>query len=156
MKKILIALDYDPTSQKVAEMGFELGKAMAAEITLIHVQGETHYYIPFENDPIMAFVGYVDTVYFGADVNNKINEISQLFLDKTKLHLGDENIKTIVAQGDFALSIIEAATNIHADMIVIGSHSKKWLEKIIMGSVTEKVLSHTIIPTLIISTKNIN
>lgn len=32
MKKVLIALDYDPTAQKVAEIGFSIAKAMKAEI----------------------------------------------------------------------------------------------------------------------------
>jgi nucleotide-binding universal stress UspA family protein len=40
-----------------------------------------------------------------------------------------------------------------ADVIVIGSHSRKWLENIVMGSVTEKVLHHTSIPLLIVPTK---
>ena len=31
MKKVLIALDYNPTAQKVAEVGFGIAKAMGAE-----------------------------------------------------------------------------------------------------------------------------
>jgi nucleotide-binding universal stress UspA family protein len=69
MKKVLIALDYNPTAQKVAEAGFSMAKSMTA------------------------------------------------------------------------------------DIIVIGSHSRKWLENIVMGSVTEKVLHHTSIPLFIIPTK---
>jgi nucleotide-binding universal stress UspA family protein len=37
MKRILIALDYDPSAQKVAETGLSFAKAMKAEITLLHV-----------------------------------------------------------------------------------------------------------------------
>jgi nucleotide-binding universal stress UspA family protein len=36
----------------------------------------------------------------------------------------------------------------------MGSHSRKWLENIVMGSVTEKVLHHTSIPLFIIPTKH--
>jgi nucleotide-binding universal stress UspA family protein len=126
---------------------------MNAETTLLHVFVDTHYYAPFENDPIMSFVGYVDTVYLGTEIANKQYEKAQLFLNKTKLHLGDDSIKTLVTEGDFALSILETAKNMNADIIVIGSHSKKWLEKIVMGSVTEKVLRHTTIPIFIIPTK---
>jgi nucleotide-binding universal stress UspA family protein len=43
-----------------------------------------------------------------------------------------------------------------ADVIVIGSHSRKWLENIVMGSVTEKVLHHTSIPLLIVPTRKNN
>ena len=45
------------------------------------------------------------------------------------------------------------AKEIKADLIVIGSHSKKWLDKLLIGSTTEKVLRHTEIPMLIIPTK---
>ena len=37
MKKVLIALDYNPTAKKVAEAGYDMAKAMGAEITLLHV-----------------------------------------------------------------------------------------------------------------------
>ena len=59
----------------------------------------------------------------------------------------------IQKEGDFADSILEAAKEVHADIIVVGSHSRKWLENIVMGSVTEKVLHHTSIPLLIVPTK---
>jgi len=42
---------------------------------------------------------------------------------------------------------------VDADFIVLGSHSRKWLENIVMGSVTENVLRKTSIPLLIIPTK---
>jgi nucleotide-binding universal stress UspA family protein len=62
----------------------------------------------------------------------------------------------MVAEGDFADSILNVAKEIHADVIVMGSHSRKWLENIIMGSVTEKVLHNTSIPLFIIPTKKQN
>lgn len=78
---------------------------------------------------------------------------SNHFLDKIKDHLGDKAIKTIVSEGDFAESIIDVAKKQYADIIVMGSHSKKWLGNIIMGSVTEKVLQESTIPMFIIPTK---
>ena len=46
-----------------------------------------------------------------------------------------------------------AVDEVKADIIVIGSHSRKWLENIVMGSVTEKVLNHTSVPLFIVPTK---
>jgi nucleotide-binding universal stress UspA family protein len=40
-----------------------------------------------------------------------------------------------------------------AELIVMGSHSRKWLDAILMGSVTEKVLHHTVLPLYIVPTK---
>jgi len=42
---------------------------------------------------------------------------------------------------------------LNADIIVMGSHSRKWLESIIMGSETEVVLKKTVIPLFIVPTK---
>jgi nucleotide-binding universal stress UspA family protein len=41
----------------------------------------------------------------------------------------------------------------NASIIVMGSHSHKWIENVLLGSVTEKVLRHTTIPLFIIPTK---
>jgi len=61
MKKILIAIDYDPTAQKVAEEGFELAKTMGAEVVLLHVIADPVYYSSTDYSPIMGFTGYLNT-----------------------------------------------------------------------------------------------
>ena len=43
-EKVLIALDFDPTAQKVAEAGYSLGKAIGAEIVLLHVVSDPLHY----------------------------------------------------------------------------------------------------------------
>jgi nucleotide-binding universal stress UspA family protein len=153
MKKILIALDYDPTAQKVAEVGFDFAKSMKADVLLVHVLSDIVYYSSPEYSPIMGFTGQeIGTVQL--DSKYGLNQASLHFLDKVKLHLGDDSIQTIVIENDDkADAILQYSTKSNADIIVMGSHGRKWLEKIIMGSVTEKVLSLTSIPVLIIPTK---
>ncbi len=153
MKKVLIALDYDPTAQKVAETGFSLAKSMDAEVILLHVISDPVYYSSTEYSPIMGFSDYMGVSQLQLDSIEGLKNASQHFLDKTKNHLEDETIQTVVKEGDFAESILKVAKDNHADIIVIGSHSQKWLEKIVMGSVTEKVLNLTTIPLFIIPTK---
>jgi nucleotide-binding universal stress UspA family protein len=156
MKKVLIALDYNPTAQKVAEVGFSLAKAMHAEAVLLHVISDPVYYSSKEYSPIMGFDGYMDMGPSQLDSVEGLKNASLRFLDQTKKHLGDKTIQTLVSEGDFAESILKTAKGLHADMIVMGSHSRKWLENIVMGSVTEKVLKHTSIPLFIIPTKKHN
>jgi nucleotide-binding universal stress UspA family protein len=151
MKKILIALDYDPTSQKVAEDGFNLAKLMHAEVTLLHVVASPVYYSTLNYSPIMGFSGYADV--YSVEIAEGIKIESKRFLENVKTHLADDTIITKVTEGDFAESILETAKEMQADIIAMGSHSKKWMEQILMGSVTENVLRHTLIPLLIIPTK---
>ncbi len=153
MKKVLIALDYDPTAQKIAEAGYALAKSMGASVTLLHVISDPVYYATRDYSPIMGFNGYMDLGTIRQDSIEGLTQASVHYLDKTKKHLNDETIETIIREGDFADSILKTAREMHADIIVLGSHSQKWLEKIVMGSVTEKVLNHTNIPVYIVPTK---
>ena len=153
MKKILIALDYDPTSQKVAETGFSLAKTMGAEVILMHVMSVPVDYSSMEYSPRLGYTGYMNTEKLQIESIEGLKNESQQFLDKSKHHLGDNSIQTLVKDGDCAESILKTAKDLHIDIIVMGSHSRRWLENIVMGSVTEKILHHTSIPLFIIPTK---
>lgn len=153
MQKVLIALDYDPTAKKVAEAGYSLSKTMGAEVTLLHVVSDPLHYNTYKHIKVMGFAGYNDTVPLILEGMEELKQESQKFLDKSKLYLGDKSIKTTIGEGDPAESILMTAKKIKADIIVMGSHSWNWIEKIVMGSVTEKVLNFTTIPLFIVPVK---
>jgi nucleotide-binding universal stress UspA family protein len=153
MKKVLIALDYDPTAQKVAEAGFGLAKSMGAETILLHVISDPMYYSSMDYSPVMGFSGYMNLDPLLLNSVDTLKKASMDFLDKSRHHLGDETIQTIVEEGVYSETILETAKKMHADIIVMGSHSQKWLENILLGSVTQEVLHHTTIPLFIVPTK---
>lgn len=153
MKKVLIALDYDPTAQKVAEKGYALAKSMGAEVTLLHAISDAHYYSTVGVNPILGFTDYANVVPLLIENTENLEIETLKFLERTKTHLGDVNIKTLAKRGDLADTILETAKEIGADIIVVGTHSRRWLENILMGSVTEKVLKLAEIPLLIVPLK---
>lgn len=153
MKKILIALDYNPTAQKVAETGYTLAKSLSADVVLLHVITNPTFYANADFSPIMGYNGYVDVSPTILESSEGLKNASLQYLDKTKQHLGDPEIQTLVYEGDIAESILNTAKDTHADVIVMGSHSQKWLENILMGSVTEQVLNQSPVPLFIIPTK---
>jgi nucleotide-binding universal stress UspA family protein len=153
IKKVLIALDYNPTAQKVAETGFTLATSLGAELTLLHVITDPVFYATSGFSPIMGFNGYVDVSPTVLDSIDGLKNASLQYLNKTKQHLGDASIQTLVKEGDFADTILKTAKELHSDIIVIGSHSQKWLENILMGSVTERVLHQSSIPLFIVPTR---
>lgn len=155
MKKILIALDYDPTAQKVAETGYKLAKAMNATAILLHVISDGTQYSYLEYSPIMGFGGFSNMNMAQKDTAEALDNVAQDYLDKSKKHLGDETIQTVVRNGDYGETILKTATDLDADIIVMGTHSRRGLEKILVGSVAENVLHHSSIPMLIIPTKAI-
>jgi nucleotide-binding universal stress UspA family protein len=156
MKKVLIALDYEPSAEKIAETGYTIAMALNAEVILLHVIAEPAYYSSMEYSPIMGFTGFMDNFNAGLPevVKNDIATLSQEFLDKSKKHLGNEHIKTLIAEGSFAETIVASAENEQADMIVMGSHSRRGLDKLIMENVAEKVLKLSKVPVLVIPVKN--
>lgn len=153
MKKILIALDYNPTAQKVAETGFSLAKSMNAEVTLLHVLTNPVLYKTSGFSPIMGYIGNVDVSPTTLHTVGELKNVSLQYLDKTREHLGDKTIHIVVKEGDFADTILETAKELHSDIIVLGSHSQRWLENILIGSVAEKVLKNSSTPLFVIPTK---
>jgi nucleotide-binding universal stress UspA family protein len=150
MKKVLIALDYGLSAQTIAEQGYKLAKSMNAKVTLLHVVADETYYSNIDSAPFTGFYGYN---FFDVDNNEDLIQSSLNFLDKIKGNLKDDEIETVAEQGDFSTIIIETAKKLHSNIIVLGSHSKNWLEKAVMGSVTESVLKNTKIPMFIIPIK---
>ena len=151
-KKVLIALDYNPTAKKVAEVGYSIANAMGADCLLVHILSTPIIYTSVNYDPIMGFSG------FEALENYQLNAVllsksANKYLDKVKKHLGDSNVETIVKDGEFDDQIMETAFNYNADLIVMGTHSQQWLEKILVGSTTESIIQISKIPIVIVPTK---
>jgi len=145
MKKVLIAIDYDPSSQVVAETGHAVAKAMNAEILLVHVISDiTYYTIPYS--PIMGYKGAYTRGTVA--VVKEIKKEAQGFLDAAVEHLGDKKIETAVLEGETADAIIEHAQKWEADLIVMGSHTHRGLEKLFVPDVAAHVLKHSKIPLL--------
>ena len=150
MKKVLIALDYGISARKIAERGYNLAKSMKAKVTLLHVVADETYYSSIDAGPFMGFYGYD---FFNMDDKNTLLESSLHFLEKIKSHLKDPDIEIMAEKGDFSTVILDVATRNHTNIIVLGAHSKNWLVRTVMGSVTESVLSDSKIPLFIIPVK---
>ena len=155
MKKILIALDYDPSAQKIAETGYALAKSMNARVILLHVVSDAAYYSSLNYSPIMGFDSFSNLDIVQTTAVEELKKAAKNYLDKSKQHLGDETIETVIKDGDFGESILDAATEMNVDIIVMGSHGRRGFDKILMGSVAEKVLHKTTIPLFVIPTKNV-
>jgi nucleotide-binding universal stress UspA family protein len=155
MKKVLIALDYEPPAQKIAETGYILAKAMNAEIVLLHVLSDANYYASLNYFPVMGYEGFNNISTLPVENIDDLRKTAQEFLDKSKQHLNDDTITTVIKEGDFAEGIIATAAETNADVIVMGSHGRRGLDKMLMGSVAERVLHKSTVPLFIIPTKSV-
>jgi nucleotide-binding universal stress UspA family protein len=147
MKKVLIAIDYNPSAQKVAETGYAFAKLMNAEISVIHAIADISHYT-MEYMPIMGFKGCSsDSPFMNID-EQKQEAVN--FLECVAKHLGDNNIKTCVLDGRTSETILEYAIRWKADLIVMGTQNHSGFEKLCPGNVTSLILKRSGIPVLVI------
>jgi len=154
MKKVLITLDYDPSPHKVAETGFSIAKILGLDITLQYVATDELY---FKLLDIVTLMGIRSQRKSSDDIQKmgvELRELSVQFLNKSKLHLGDANVHTLLKDGDGNESVLELAKEIEADIIIIimALHNRKWLNNRTLESITENISLNSSVPGLIIST----
>lgn len=150
MEKILIAIDYTSSSETVTRKGHELAKLTGAEVCLIHVISDVHFY-GMEYSGFMGYEGYA----FPQDykLQDESIKVAENFLQITAGRLKDVNVATHLAEGDTANAILDHAQTWGATMIVMGTHSHSVLEKILMGTVASSVIEKTTVPVLMVPTK---
>jgi len=140
IKKILIAIDDGPTSEKVTSNGFQLGQQLNAEIALVSVVDTT---------ALMTDSG-VTPGELADIIKNDFKKSQQLLVEKV---FKDYKVWTFVEKGKPFEAILKVAEEWEADLIVLGTHGRTGLSHLLMGSVAEKVIRHSTKPLFIIPTK---
>ncbi|NJY62457.1 universal stress protein [Salinimicrobium sp. CDJ15-81-2] len=151
MKKVLIAIDYHPVSEKVAEAGYELAKNLNAEVCLLHVLDDVGFY----GTQYPTFMGYDGYSGMGPDLDlaMEMRNIAEEFIEKAKSHLNDERVSTHITEGDTAKTILNYAEEWGANVLVMGTHSHSTFEKFLLGTVAGKILEKTKTPLYLIPIK---
>ena len=137
MKKIIIAVDNDPTSEKIALNGFQLGSQLNAEVALLSVVDLT----------MLITEGAVTPKEFADITINDYRKNQQMLIDTV---FKDYKVWTFVEEGIPYEVILNVAKEWDADLIVLGTHGRKGISHLIMGSVAEKIVRHSEIPVFII------
>lgn len=140
LKRILCAVDFSEHSPKVAEYAEAIAKCMSAEVLVIYAAPSLSQYVGFHVPPnsIESFVGEIVS---GAEktMENFINE-----------HFHDTAVRGKVVTGYAAEEILNTAEEENVDMIVMGTHGRKGIDRILFGSVAEKVVHSSKWPVLTI------
>ncbi|MEO7216511.1 universal stress protein [Mucilaginibacter sp.] len=129
-KKILIAIDNTPSAEKIAINGLQLARQYQAEVALVSIVDSSI----LEN-------------HDGA-TPRELEDMADGSFNTTQQHVIDHvfknyPVKTFVEQGNPAKVIVKVAENWNADIIVMGTHGRKGIAHLLMGSVAEDVLRHS-------------
>ena len=140
MKKILIAIDEGPTSEKVVSQGFQLGQQLNAEVALLSVI----------DTALLMTDGGIAPRKMAEIIKNDFKKNQQLLIDKV---FKDYKAWTFVEEGNPYEMILKVAAEWEAELIVIGTHARTGFSHLLMGSVAEHVVRHSKIPVMIVPTK---
>ena len=141
-KKLLVPLDGSSTGQAALITAVDISRCYGASLVVVSV------YDPFPFIVAGPDYGYAQTQYVDAvrEESNKIVKIGQE--RATAAGLVAEGL--VVDAAKTWRAILDAAQSTQADLIVMGSHGRSGLDKLIMGSVTQRVLQHTTLPVLVV------
>jgi nucleotide-binding universal stress UspA family protein len=141
IKRILCPVDFSEFSAAAYEYGHSLARHYQAKLFIQHV-GElfisvSHQYV---SQPLIDQV----YAYQVADAEEKIRELA------ARRSLDEVEYAVVLERGHPADCILEFADLEKMDLIVMGAHGKRGLDRLVLGSVTERVLRKAHCPVLVV------
>ena len=141
-KHILVPVDGSSTSQLAVEKAVGLAKAFGSRVTAIFVID------PYPFTGVGTDFAYGQAEYLSAATAEANAAIAAA---KATIEKAGVTVDTSVIEAHAAWrGVVQAAESAQADLIVMGSHGRSGLEKLVLGSVTQAVLSHTRLPVLVV------
>jgi nucleotide-binding universal stress UspA family protein len=141
MKNLAVGIDFSDAKTPVIEAAIELAKPLGATLHLIHIIS-----------PVPSFVGYAEYAYPGIDERE-----AELEAEKKKVQgaVDDLHARGIDAHGymkemETVAGLIEFAKHHDADLLIVGSHSRNFLSRVLLGSTAEGVIRKSEIPVLVV------
>lgn len=143
-KKILITTDGSAVSSMTACAGVAFAAQMKAEILVLYVAPEYQYPVYIEIIP----PSYPDEDEYHAAMLKAGAEHVQAALEACARR-GLKASGLTVFSDRTALKIVDVAKQHDCDLIFMGSHGRSGWGQLLLGSVTNKVLSHSKLPVLV-------
>ena len=139
---ILVPVDGSATSRQAISRAVAIANAFRSAVTIIYVI-----------DPY-AYTGVgTDFAYGQAEYLSAANAEAHEALSAARHAFNDYGLvaNTSVIEGNATYrGILDTAESLNVDLIVMGSHGRRGLEKLVLGSVTAQVLSHAHVPVLVV------
>ena len=141
--KILVSLDISESTDKVVAEAKKLAKSMSAKLYLIHVA-----------EPEPDFIGYGVGPQTVRDSVSKELHKEHAHIQQIAEQLRESGLDAtgLLIQGSISESILKQAKKLNAEMIVMGTHGRGAVYKLLVGSVSEAVLHGAQCPVLVVPT----
>lgn len=136
IKTILFPTDFSETSAQALEYVSELANDNRAKLVALHV---------LEPVPPLAADGIIIPMDLDGARNAAQHELSSCRPTKSGV-----NFDRLFREGLAATKIVEAASEVGADLIVMGTHGRSGIRRLLLGSVAEQVLRQARCPVLFV------
>ncbi|MDB5885250.1 MAG: UspA domain protein [Polaromonas sp.] len=144
-QRILVATDGSALSTTAVNSAIELAAAVGAELVALYV-------VP--RYPVSYFEGGISIpVQDIAIAERQWSEMGQAVVDAVELQARAKGVKAraAVMQSDLiAESIMAAVLKHECDLVVMASHGRKGIKRVLLGSETQHVLTHSTVPVLVL------
>ena len=139
IRKILVATDFSDDAEEALELALDMARAYGATVTLLHVC----------QLPAYAFFHggmYAPTPELVGDIVRDADE--QLRVVRERLRARGQEIEAVRLSGEPAELVPQFAESHGFDLIVMGTHGRRGLKRMVMGSVAERVVRFARMPVL--------
>jgi len=142
-RHILIATDGSELAEHAVTSGLSLAKSLAAKVTAIIVESDVSAWSLAKHGAFREIATITEQI--------KKNTASVLNRAANAAKQADVSCDTIqMEDAQPYQAIIATAADRGCDLIVMASHGRSGLSAVVLGSVTNKVLTHTKIPVLVV------
>ncbi|MFN3921946.1 MAG: universal stress protein [Caldimicrobium sp.] len=142
IKKILVPVDFSEVAPVVVKWAKDFARQLKAKIIVAYVL-----------EDLAAYEGIYVNVQAHTDLENTLLEGARKSMDEfMKEHFSDfPEAESIIEKGDIVETLIKIGKEKGADLIVMGTHGRKGLDRILFGSVAEGVVKNSPIPVVTIN-----
>lgn len=155
INKILIAVDDNKYAEHAAEVGFEMAQLFDAEVGL--VSNVEPLVLPESSTDVITGLP-VETVNIDEAELIKIQTESagNTIQQTIRKFAGNRRVTQFTEYGSTADGILKCSEEFNADLIVVGTHNRTGIDRLLMGSVSEHVVRHSHVPVLVVPLKEEN
>lgn len=136
-----------PRKSVVVPVDFSAQSLEAIQTALEFVESPTHVHVIYVVIPLTTIT--VGEAFAVEDVGSRLSA-SRDFLDNYLKQNAVPGITSEVREGDPGLQIAEYVQSVKADLVVMPSHGRHGVQRLLLGSVAERVLRHVECPILIL------
>ena len=150
-QRILIGIDDSKYAENATQQGFDLARQFNAKVALVHIV-EPVVTAPMNDTSMMGT--FIPTLNVGVEdmqIENIQEQYASKLMSNTIARYGEGlEITQFNEYGSAEEAIINCASQFSADLIVVGTHSRNGLDRLLMGNVAEYVVRHSPVAVLVV------